>query len=73
MASYLDASAGGRVLCGFGLDRKRSDAARRSVDEFASAVRSGAFGLRCVATEQVSETGDKDGLLLLLLAPAAEA
>tara|TARA_B110001452_G_scaffold163193_1_gene136017 strand:+ start:594 stop:1733 length:1140 start_codon:yes stop_codon:yes gene_type:complete len=71
MARHLDATnPDARVLCCFG-EGKRSEAAWRTVQqlEAASQQQGGAAGLRCVAREEVRADGERDGLLMLLLAP----
>ncbi|KAL1498791.1 hypothetical protein AB1Y20_014098 [Prymnesium parvum] len=69
VARYLDVrSPAARAVCGFGIDGRRSEAARRAVEEFEKAARRGAAGLRVVASERVQD--EEEGMLLLVLAPA---
>lgn len=73
MARYLDVSnPDARVLCCFG-QGKRSEAAWRTVRQLEAASQQGEAGLRCVAREEVTADGERDGLLMLLLAPMARA
>ena len=67
IARYLAAGPHSRALCCFGT-QKRSEVARRAVDDFTSAARAGvdACGLRLIASETVDEDGG-EGVRMLLL------